>query len=102
MNGNGSGYFSRFGLRHVSDISLVAASVVLIVGLFVETPVVGLVGFCMFAVGSAISAALRFRMLAASDRGTPEFRNSLIVAVAMTAVFALSVFGAVAKILFLV
>ena len=97
----GSGYFSRFGLAQLCDIIFVAATIVLIVGLFVEPPVVGIVGFSMFALGSAITAVRRIVMLMASSKGTPEFRNSLIIAIAMTVVFALSVLGIVGKSMFL-
>ncbi len=55
----------------------------------------------MFALGSAITAVRRIVMLMASSKGTPEFRNSLIIAIAMTVVFALSVLGIVGKSMFL-
>ena len=97
----GSGYFSRFGLAQLCDMIFVAATAVLIAGLFVEPPAVGIVGFSMFALGSAISVLRRIAMLMSSSKGTPEFRNSIIIAVAMTVVFALSVLGIVCKSMFL-
>lgn len=102
MQGKGSGYFSHFGWKQICDMVLVAAAVVLIVGLFAETPVVGAVGFAMFAVGAAISAVMRFVQLAHSPKGTPEFRNALIISIAMSVAFALSVAGFVMKISFMI
>lgn len=102
MKEKGSGYFSHFGWGHVCDILLIAAAVVLIVGLFVEPPVVGIVGFALFAAGAAGVAARRFVMLARSPKGTPEFRNSLMIAIVMSVVFALSVTGVVLKALFVI
>lgn len=101
-SGKGNGYFSHFGLGQICDIIIVAAAVTLIVGLFVEQQIVGLVGFALFAVGSGVSAVRRFVMLASSPKGTPEFRNSLVVSIAMTAAFAISVAGFILKIFFVI
>ncbi len=99
MSGNG-GTHRKFGFGHICGIILLAAAIVLIVGLFVEPPAVGAAGFALFAAGSAMSAVRRYVVAALSPGGTPEFRNSLIVAIAMSAVFALSVAGFILKLTF--
>ena len=68
----------------------------------VEAPVVGAGCIAMFAAGAASSAAMRFVQLAHSPKGTPEFRNALIISIAMSVAFALSVAGFVMKISFMI
>lgn len=97
-----SGYFSRFGLRQVCDIALGVAAVLLIIGLFIETVVVSIIGFALFAAASAVSAVRCAVVLFRVSRGTPEYRNALIGLIAMAIVFALSLTGFVLKIMFVI
>ena len=99
---NGEKRHTRFGFEHICGIILVAASILLIVGLFVEPPAVSLAGFALFAVGSAMLAARRYVSVSRTVSGSPEFRTSLTVAIAMTVTFVLSVVGFVFKLTFII
>ncbi len=96
------GYFARFGIRQICDIALVVAAILLIIGLFVETSVVSLIGFLIFAAASAVSAVRCATVLFRVSKGTPEYRNALVGLIAMTIVFALSLTGFVLKIMFVI
>lgn len=89
-------YFADFGIKQVCDIVLIAASIVLVVGMFVEPPAVAITGFALFIVGSAVSIARVLTILTRKiSRSSPEFGNALVNLVIMTIVFALSIFGLV-------
>lgn len=89
-------YFSGFGLKQVCDIILISASIVLVVGMFVEPVAVAIVGFALFIVGSSVSIVRGIMTLMRKiSRTSPEFRNAVVNVIVMTIVFGLSIFGLV-------
>lgn len=91
---NNRSYFSHFGLRQICDITLLTASVVLIVGMFVQPVAVRIVGFALFIVG-AITSIVRMILILTHgvNKMSPEFRNAIVNLVIMSVVFCLSLFG---------
>ncbi len=87
-------YFSHFGLRQICDIMLLAAAIVLIVGMFVEPVAVRIVGFSMFIVGSVMSIVRMIMVFARGiNKSSPEFKNAVVNTIIMSVVLCLSLFG---------
>lgn len=95
-NKNTKTYFANFGLKQICDMTLIAASIVLIVGMFVEPIAVAIVGFALFILGSATSVVRVTLVLTRKiSRSSPEFKNALVNLIIMAIVLALSIFGLV-------
>ena len=96
VNKKTKSYFSHFGIKQVCDITLIAASIVLIVGMFVEPVAVAITGFALFIAGAAVSIVrVLLVMTRKISHSSPEFKNALVNIIIMTIVLALAIFGLV-------
>ena len=84
-------YFSDFGMRQICDFLMIAGAVVLIVGLC-TTEIVITVGIYAVAAALAIVRAVKVLVSGINHRA-PEYKNAIVSACIMGAIFALTVFG---------
>ena len=89
-------YFVPFGIKQLSDILMLAASIVLIVGLCIyeKLPVLIVVGLGIFVVCAVLSLIKSVTvMCSAKNRRSPEFKNAISSLIIVAIMFVLAVFG---------
>ena len=88
-------YFTPFGLKQLCDVTMIAAAIVLIVGLSVHvyTPIVALVGSVLMSLGGLFAL---FRTIpvffSGKNKRSMAFKNAVINTVIMGIIFGLAIF----------
>jgi len=90
-------YFVPFGIKQLSDILMLAASIILIVGLCIyeKLPVLIVVGLGIFIVGALLSLVKSVAVMRSANRRSPEYKNAIASLVIVIIMLVIAVFGIV-------
>ena len=90
-------YFVPFGIKQLSDILMLAASIILIVGLCIyeKLPVLIVVGLGIFIVGALLSLIKSVAVMRSANRRSPEYKNAIASLVIVIIMLVIAVFGIV-------
>ncbi|MBQ4049768.1 MAG: hypothetical protein IJD07_03840 [Clostridia bacterium] len=90
-------YFVPFGIKQLSDILMLAASIILIVGLCIyeKLPVLIVVGLAIFIVGALLSLVKSVAVMRSANRRSPEYKNAIASLVIVIIMLVIAVFGIV-------
>ncbi len=91
-------YFVPFGIRQLSDILMLVASVLLIIGLslYKTAPVLIVIGLAMYMAAAILTLIKTVKVLLSGiNRRAPEFKNAIANTVIVTVILGLAIFGMV-------
>lgn len=84
-------YFVPFGLRQLSDVLILAASVLVIIGFF-ENQTIMIIGISCYLLASIIGIYRCFRVLLSGiNKKSPEYRSAFINSIFVGIIFLVSI-----------
>ncbi|MCL2752201.1 MAG: hypothetical protein FWE62_05550 [Firmicutes bacterium] len=88
-------YFSDFGFRQATGLALIAAAIVLLVGICAKSVPVMVVGLALYAACGLSGVAQSVFVMLKNNKRSPQFKRAVISLVCMAVLLALSVLGIV-------
>lgn len=84
-------YFSNFGLRQTAGLLMIAAAIVLIVGLAIKSELTIIIGISVYLAAAVISLVITIISLARTHKKSPAHKRSAVNLVVMSVIVLIAV-----------